>query len=41
MSESALIYALCAIVLLIPLAIYLMSLKLREIRARAAAEKGQ
>jgi thioredoxin reductase (NADPH) len=41
MSESALIYAFYAIVLLIPLAIYLISLKRREIRARAAAEKGQ
>ena len=41
MSETYLVYTFYAIVILVPLAIYLISLRRREARARRAAEKGE
>ena len=41
MSEDLLTYLLAAVVIVVPLAIYLLRLKRREARARAAAAKGE
>jgi thioredoxin reductase/Pyruvate/2-oxoacid:ferredoxin oxidoreductase delta subunit len=41
MSEDLLTYILYAVVIVVPLAIYLLRLKRREAKARAAAEKGE
>ncbi len=41
MSENILIYTFYALVLLVPVAIYLIGLRRREARARLAAEKGE
>lgn len=41
MSENILIYAFYALVLLVPVAIYLLGLRRREAKARIAAEKGE